>query len=197
MFCTSAGIAIVPAAENAAVPAENTAAPAENAAAPAENAAVPAENAAVSLPRYMGGTMTAAEIAHAAVEESMDTSRRSFDIDLFDQWYIFLAGRVGMQAMNNLNAEPEMYNAHFEDFLVDQDRADLGILVERFATQRMAEIAANVIRHRGNRIYPIGTCMRMPRANSMMHAVQAVQRDPLPGQGHTCENSDCKKNPKG
>ena len=94
------------------------------------------------MPRYMGGTMSAAEIAHAAVEESMDRSRRSFDIDLFDQWEIFLANRVGMEVMRMQNAEPEMYNAHFEDFLVDQDRADLGILLERFTTQRIAEIAA-------------------------------------------------------
>ena len=50
---------------------------------------------------------------------------------------------------------------------------------------------------KGNFLNELGPRMRMPRANSMMHAVQAVQRDPLPGQGHTCENSDCKKIQKG
>ena len=53
MFCASAGIAIVPAAENAAVPAEN--------------ATAVADTPAVAAP---APTMTAAEIANTAIVES-------------------------------------------------------------------------------------------------------------------------------
>jgi hypothetical protein len=60
--------------------------------------------------------MSAAEIANTAVVESMDTGSR-----FFDQWCIFLAGRVGEEAVNEMNAAPEMYNAHFADFLIDRD----------------------------------------------------------------------------
>ena len=91
MFCASAGIAIVPAAENAAVPAENATAV-----------------AAVAAPVP---TMTAAEIANTAIVGSMDTSSH-----FFDEWCIFLAGRVGEEVMHEMNAAPEMYNAHFADF---------------------------------------------------------------------------------
>jgi hypothetical protein len=90
MFCASAGIAIVPAAENAAVPADTPAV------------------AAVAAP---APTMTAAEIVNTAIVESMDTSRH-----FFDEWCLYLAGIVGEEVMNEMNAAPEMYNAHFADF---------------------------------------------------------------------------------
>ena len=125
MFCASAGIAIVPAAENAAVPAEN--------------ATAPADTPAVAAP---APTMTAAEIANTAIVGSMDTSSH-----FFDEWCIFLAGRVGEEVMNEMNAAPEMYNAHFEDFLIliegeymsEYTDIDLDDLFDRFTAEIQQE----------------------------------------------------------
>jgi hypothetical protein len=98
----------------------------DDARATAENATTPTDTPAVAAP---APTMTAAEIAHTAIVGSMDTSSH-----FFDQWCIFLADRVGEEVMNEMNAAPEIYNAHFVDFLIDQDRATLGLVLERFTT---------------------------------------------------------------
>ena len=55
---------------------------------------------------------TAAEIANAAIVESLDISSR-----FFDERCGFLFGRVGTEVMCDMNAEPEIYKAHFADFL--------------------------------------------------------------------------------
>ena len=70
--------------------------------------------------------MTAAEIAQTAIVGSMDTSSH-----FFDEWCIFLAGRVGEEVMHEMNAAPEMYNAHFEDFLRTRSTTDLeGVYID-------------------------------------------------------------------
>ena len=49
---------------------------------------------------------------------------------------------------------------------------------------------------KGNFLKDLGPRTRTPNAKGMVHVVHVVQHDPLAGQGHTCENSDCE-NPKG
>jgi hypothetical protein len=49
---------------------------------------------------------------------------------------------------------------------------------------------------KGNFLNELDPRTRMPKAKCMIHAMHALQHDPLAGQGHTCENSDCK-NPQG